>query len=216
MTPGPDARERPGGGTQRPDRVPARPAPPAPPPVPVRPAQAPERPTLGGERFATVMDPGERPTTVTVSTGLWLAAVVAAVVAAASMWTQQDGIRARFAAMVLERDPATGADVVADAARYAFWATAGSVLLVAVLQTVLALLMRTGRTWARNVLLLAGVLGIAVAVLVQDLVADPARTLTDDAGRVALLVHAALVVPAAVTMLVPAATRWFRRARVLR
>jgi hypothetical protein len=161
------------------------------------------------------MDPGERPTTVTVSTALWLAGVVAALVAAASMWVQQDGIRARFAAMVLERDASTEADVVAEAARYAFLATAGSVVLVAILHTVLALLMRTGRAWARNVLLLAGVLGIVVAFLVQDLVADPARSLTDDAARVALLVHAALVVPAAVTMLVPEATRWFRRARVL-
>jgi hypothetical protein len=216
MTPEADARRRAGGGDAGTGRVPARPAAAAPDPVPVRPAQAPERPTLGGEGFATVLDPGARPPVVTTSTGLWLAGVAAALVAAASMWVGQDGIRARFAAMVVERDPSTAADVVTEAARYAFLATAGSVVLVAVLHAALALLMRTGRTWARNLLVLLGMVGVVVAVLVQDLVADPATAFTADAGRVALLVHAALVVPAAVTMLLPAATEWFTRMRVLR
>jgi hypothetical protein len=118
--------------------------------------------------------------------------------------------------MVVEQAPTRSPEVVTEAARYAFLATAGSVVLVAVLHAVLALLMRTGRSWARNLLVLTGALGVAVAVVVQDLVADPARTLADDGGRVALIVQVALIVPAVVTMLLPAATAWFRRARVLR
>lgn len=215
MTSGPDAHERREKGTAVPARTPAASATPTSPTVPVRPASAPERPTLEGRHFATVLDPGARPRSVTVSTVLWLAGVAAALVAVGLLWLAQDGIRSRFAAMVVERDASTAADVVADAARYAFLATAGSVALVAVLHLVLALLMRTGRTWARNLLVVTGVLALAVAVLVQDLVADPARPLLEDAGRVALAVHAALVVPAVVAMLRPSATRWFRRAQVL-
>ncbi|GEO34427.1 hypothetical protein CAE01nite_21520 [Cellulomonas aerilata] len=184
--------------------------------MPARPAQAPERPVLGGEQFATVLDPGERPRVVTVSTVLWLLAVVAAGVAVAALWLEQDAIRARFAAMVVEQAPTRSPQVVTDAARYAFLATAGSVALVAAVHTALALLLRTGRTWARNLLVLTGVLGIAVAIVVQDLVTDPARGLLHDVGRIVLLVQATLIVPAVVTMLLPAATAWFRRVRVLR
>jgi len=202
MSPGADARERPDADPR------VRRA--------ARPASAPARPELGGQAFAAAMDVGGPPRSLTTSVVLWLLAGTSALAAAALMWAGQDGIRARLAAMTTEQDPSAAADVVADTARYAFLACAGSVVLVAVLHVLLALALRTGREWARTALVIAGVLGVVVAVLVQDLIADPALGLRDDPARETLLGHVVLVLAATVTMLTPSARRWLRRARAVR
>lgn len=146
---------------------------------------------------------------------LWVASAVAALVAALALWLGQEALRTRLAAAVVEQDPARAADVVADAARYAFLAAFGSVLLVAAIHLTLALLMRVGRVWARNLLVLTGAVGIAVVVLVQEVVADRAGSVLSDLPRAALLVQAALALAALVALLLPGPRRWFRRARAL-
>jgi hypothetical protein len=182
---------------------------------PERPASAPPRPELGGEGFAATIEMGAPPTSVLASMWLWVASALAGVAASAALWVAQDPLRARLAVAVVEQDPDRPADVVVDAARYAFLAATGSVLLVAVLHLGLALAMRAGRLWARNLLVVTGVLGIAVSVLVQDVVADPARSVLTDLPRVALFAQAALALAALVVLLLPAPRRWFRRARAL-
>lgn len=183
---------------------------------PTRPASAPARPDLGGEGFAASIEVGGPPASVTTSVGLWLGSIAAGAFALVIVWLEQNSMRERFAATVVAQDPTTAADVVADAARFAFLGAWGSLVLVAVLHLTLALLMRTGRTWARNLLVVTGVAGVVVAGLVQDVMSDPDRALLRDVGRLGLLVQAALILAALVAMLQPGARRWFRRARVLR
>lgn len=180
-----------------------------------RPA-APARPDLGGQGFAAALDVGGPPAPLVASVALWLAAAVAAASAVVVLWQEQVGVRARLAAVAVEQEPSVAADVVEQSARYAFLAGAGAVAVVAVVLVVLALALRTGRTWARPALVLAGAVGVVVAIAVQDLVADPARTLTADPARLALVAHAALVLAAGVAMFAPGATRWLRRARAVR
>jgi hypothetical protein len=202
MTPGADARQRPDDGP----RVPRA----------SRPPSAPARPDLGGQGFAATMDVGGPPAALTVSVVLWLVGSAVALVAAGILWQGQDAVRGRLAAAAAQQDPSVAADVLADTARYAFWAAAGAVALVAVVHALLAVLMRTGRTWAHTLLVITGAVGIAVAVAVQDLVADPARDVLSDPARTLLAGQVAAVVGALVAMLLPSARRWLRRVRALR
>ncbi|WP_298460377.1 hypothetical protein [uncultured Cellulomonas sp.] len=202
MTQGPDAAARPPGGP----RVPRADRPPA----------APPRPALDGEGFAAAMELGGPPPALVTAVLLWLAGSAAALVAVAALWMQRAAVQGRLAAVAVEQDPSVAADVVAESVRYAFAAAAGGVALVAVVHAALALLLRRGRSWARPALVVAGALGVAVAVAVQELAAAPDRALLADPVRVALLVHAGLVVAALGAMLTPSAGRWLRRARALR
>ena len=184
--------------------------------TPARPEPAPTRPELGGEGFAARIEVGDRPRSVATSVGLWLASIAAGAFALVVVVLAQEEVRARFSATVLAQDPTTAADVVADAARFAFLAAGGSLALVLVLHLVLTLRMRTGRVGARNLLVPTGVAGIAVAVLVQQVVSDPGQEMLRDAASVGLLTQLALIIAALTAMLAPSARRWFRRARALR
>jgi hypothetical protein len=203
MTPGADARERPDAGPASGPRVPRA----------HRPAAAPARPALEGEGFGAALELGPPPRALTASVVLWLLTAAVGLVAAGLLWLDEARVRGGFAAAALEQDASTSTDVVDEAARYAFWASAGSVALVAVLLALLALVVRRGRPWARTLLLPLGAVAAAVAVVVQDLVRSPAVDLLADPARLALLAQVPLAVAAVVLLVRPAVRGWLRRAQ---
>jgi membrane protein YqaA with SNARE-associated domain len=73
-----------------------------------------------------------------------------------------------------------------------------------------------GHNAARWVLVVLGLLGAALLVVLQDVIAAPGTTLFHDLTRLALLAQATCAVVGSVLLLAPSASRYFKAVRLAR
>jgi hypothetical protein len=152
-----------------------------------------------------------RPRVVAVSFWAWLAGsfLVGATVALAS--TKLDPMRAEFARLAGERDPdATAAtiDRVADASVLVVIGTGG---LLGLLGLTLAGAVLAGRGWARVLLAVVAIVGLAYVALTATAATEAMLGAVHTVVGAGLLAYAAVVLVALVCMFLPGTKAWFHR-----
>ena len=154
-----------------------------------------------------------RPRAIAVSFWCWLAGslLVAAIVAVTS--TRTDPMRTEFARLAGERDPDASRATVDQVASASVLVVLGTGVLLGILGLALAGAMRAGRGWARVVLTLAAVVGVAYTALVTSSLTHPMLEDLRTPVTAGLLAYTALTVVATVCMFLPGTMQWFRRPR---
>lgn len=165
-------------------------------PIPARPDHTVAPPPLRGPSL-------NPPRPVTVSFWLWVASFVVGLLAIAYSLSRFDELHQRLADTVRAQEPGIGGELLNRAVDITLYIGLGGPTAVILLQLLLAVLMRARRNWARVLLAVLAVVGIAGAVFSLVTVAEQAR--------VAVLVQALLIVVATVLMSLPAASTWFRQ-----
>lgn len=165
-------------------------------PVPARPDHTVAPPPLR----APSLNP---PRPVTLSFWLWMASFVVGLLAIAYSLSRFDELHQRLADTVRAQEPGIGGELLNRAVDITLYVGLGGPAAVILLQLLLAVLMRARRNWARVLLAVLAVVGIAGAVFSLVTVAEQAR--------VAVPLQALLIVVATVLMFLPAANTWFRQ-----
>ena len=149
-----------------------------------------------------------RPRTVGLAGLLWFAASAAGL--AGLVLTALDGtaLRERLSATARAEHPESAADVIDDGVRVTMLVVLGTMAVLVLLTLLATALLLRGRSWARWVLLVVGLLTLFTADVAQSLVAGGA-----DADRIAFITQAALVVLAWVALLTRPVRAWLRAPR---
>ena len=93
------------------------------------------------------------------------------------------------------------------------WIMVGGLVLVWLVHLVLVLRTAGGHGGARWGLILLGLLGAAIVVVVQDVLADSDVSMIRDLNRVALLAQAGLALIGSIILAARPAGRWFKELR---
>ncbi|KQY42940.1 hypothetical protein ASD18_18375 [Cellulomonas sp. Root137] len=176
-------------------------------------AEPPPRPEVGGVGFVATSAPPPMPGAVSTGISFWVGSLAAGLLAAGSIVRSQPQLRDRFAAEVVERDPTTTLATAQDAASVLVWIMVGGLVLVWLVHLVLVLRTAGGHGGARWGLILLGLLGAAIVVVVQDVLADSDVSMIRDLNRVALLAQAGLALIGSIILAARPAGRWFKELR---
>jgi aspartate oxidase len=180
-----------------------------------RPATQPPRPELTGEAFTATGRP-VTPGSVSAAVSVWVASLASGLLAAGSVVRAQPHLRDQFAAEVLERDATVSAATAQHAASVLVWVVVGGLALAWLVHLLLVVRTAGGHNAARWVLVVLGLLGAALLVVLQDVIAAPGTTLFHDLTRLALLAQATCAVVGSVLLLAPSASRYFKAVRLAR
>jgi hypothetical protein len=172
--------------------------PPAPPP----------RPSLTFGAMPSAGAALSRPRLVEFSYWLWLGACLVGVLTAATTLRYFGELQAAMLSLVEQQFPDETATNREDAAAVVVAGLIGAGVAIILVQMVFALVMHSGRGWARVALVLLSLLGMLYSGAVFS--AAPA------VSRAGLLSATLLVVIAAVPMFLPAARTWFAQQRLAR
>lgn len=173
---------------------------------PARPSTAP-RATPPVARLRAQVRPGA----ITVSVWLWRGAALVALAVAAAALTQFDRIRGAVVAAAAARPGATSDADLDRAANLSILVLIIAGVGIALLQFGFAAVLRIGRNWARTMLVVVAVVGVAYGLALLGGVNDTTFGGFAAAAKVGLLTHCALVLAATVAMFAPGTARWFRR-----
>ncbi len=170
--------------------------------------EPPERPLVmtGATPWDRAMQP--RPLALGVSSWLWLGACLLAVITAAAALFSFDQLHAEMLSIVEQQFPAESPGTRDQVTTAALAVLVGTGVLIALVQMVLALVLSSGRGWARPVLVLLAVLGALYGVSVFGVAPVVAR-----AG---LLVTGAVMLIAMVLMFAPGTRPWLGQQRLAR
>ena len=138
-----------------------------------------------------------RPTTVTVSSWLWLLAAVLALATSALALTRLDDLRDGLAGVARDSDPTATQDTVDRVVDLSVLVIIGGGLLLGVVGVLIGLALRAGRRWSRPVLITLTLLACTYGVFVAD------------ATGWLVFGYAAATVIAAICMYLPGSRRWF-------
>jgi len=147
----------------------------------------------------------ERPRVVDVAHGFWMLSCLAGVITAALSLRHLDEYKAVLLAITQRDYPTETAATQERVATAAVGVLIGVGVLVVVLQMIFSLAMRSGRNWARFVLVLIGGVGLFYAFLVV-------RSVSFDI-KIGIAAAADLAVVGVLTMFMPGAGEWFKRDR---
>ncbi|MGN8245805.1 hypothetical protein ACTHAM_002930 [Cellulomonas soli] len=179
-------------------------------PVPDR---VPPRPEVGGERFVARTAPPPMPPTVSTGLSLWVGSLAVGLLAAGSIVRSQPALRDRFTDDVLAADPTATLGTAQDAASVLVWVIVAGLALVWLVHLVLVVRTAGGHGAARWALVLLGLLGAAVVLLLQDILADPDIDWWRDLNRIALTAQALLALLGSMLLVTRRAGRWFKELR---
>ena len=168
------------------------------------PPRPPVAPGLPPSEAAAVRRP-ERPRVVDVAHGFWMLSCLAGVITAALSLRHFDEYRAVLLAITQRDYPTETAATQEQVATAAVGVLLGAGVLVVVLQMVFSLAMRSGRNWARFVLVLIGGVGLFYAFLVVNSVSFDIK--------VGIGAAAGLAVVGVLAMFLPGTGKWFERDR---
>ncbi|MGY1811179.1 hypothetical protein [Blastococcus sp. SYSU D00820] len=178
------------------------------PPRATGPAAPPPRPDTASVLVApgAVIPPEpERPRAIRLAVALgWAAAALGALGVVAAV-LDRESVTAELTALATATDPDAAADVVADGVRATMVLVLGGTVLVLGLVALWTALVRSGRGWARWVLLATALPTLLVIDIAQSVVSGGA-----EADRYALIGSAGLLVLALVPLLARSARAWFR------
>ena len=147
----------------------------------------------------------ERPRVVDVAHGFWMLSCLAGVITAALSLRHLDEYKAVLLAITQRDYPTETAATQEQVATAGVGVLLGAGMLVVVLQLVFSLAMRSGRNWARFVLVLIGGVGLFYAFLVVNSVSFDIK--------VGIGAAAGLAVVGVLAMFLPGTGKWFERDR---
>ncbi|MGH3762196.1 hypothetical protein [Actinophytocola sp.] len=152
-----------------------------------------------------------RPRAISLSFWCWLVAglLLGAVAGLAS--TKIDPMRAEFARLARDGDAGATQATIDRVASVSVLIVIGAGVLLGLLGLTLAGAMRAARGWARVILTLVAVLGVAYAAFVISALTDPMLGDLRNPVIAGLLAYAVLVLVALVCMYLPGTTAWLRR-----
>ena len=171
---------------------------------PATPPRPPVAPGLPPSEAAAARRP-ERPRVVDVAHGFWMLSCLAGVITAVLSLRHFDEYKAALLAITQRDYPTETAATQEQVATAGVGVLLGAGMLVVVLQLVFSLAMRSGRNWARIVLVLVGVLGLFYAFLVVNSVSSDIK--------VGIGAAAGLAVVGVLAMFLPGTGKWFERDR---
>lgn len=178
--------------------------------VPAEPPPRPSTARLSMPPMAT-LEQVSRPRALAVAFWCWLtgSVLVLAIVAVAA--TKIEPMRAEFAALARDRDPAAARATIDQVASTSVLVIIGVGALLAVLGSALGYALRAGRGWARVVLIVVALVAVGYTALVSSALSDPMLGTLRAPVNAALLAYTALVVVATAGMVLPGTSVWFRR-----
>lgn len=170
------------------------------------PSTPPPRPSLSTRATPSQIAVQPRPRVVDVSYWLWLGACLVGVISVAATLIYFGKLQADMLSMVEQRFPRETPVKREEVATLAVAILIGAGVLVVLVQMTLAIVLHSGRGWARFALVVSGLLGTLYGVAVIG--AAPVFT------KAGLLAAVALMVIAAVLMFLPGARAWFAQRRL--
>ena len=171
---------------------------------PATPPRPPVAPQLPPSEAAAARRP-ERPRVVDVAHGFWMLSCLAGVITAVLSLRHFDEYKAALLAITRRDYPTETAATQEQVATAAIGVLLGAGVLVVALQMVFSLAMRSGRNWARFVLVLIGGVGLFYAFLVVNSVSSDIK--------VGIGAAAGLAVVGVLAMFLPGTGKWFERDR---
>ena len=149
------------------------------------------------------MPPLPPPSPVRLSSWAWLAGAAVGLLALAYSMSQLDELHRRLADSVRTQRPGIESELLDRAVGITIYVGLGGAIALILAQLLLAVLMLTGRNWARVLLVLVAVLGLAWTVFSLVTMVELVRA--------ALPLQALIASVATVLMFQPGANSWFRR-----
>ena len=171
---------------------------------PATPPRPPVAPQLPPSEAAAVRR-SERPRVIDVAHGFWMLSCLAGVITAMLSLRHFDEYKATLLAITQRDHPTETAATLEQVATVGAGVLIGAGVLVVTLQMIFSLAMRSGRNWARFVLVLIGGVGLFYAFLVVNSVSFDIK--------IGIAVAANLAVVGVLTMFMPGAGEWFKRDR---
>lgn len=168
----------------------------------------PARPSVTTSAAPSETDAQPRPRSIDVAYGLWLGACLAGVLTATAALISFGRLEADMLALVERQFPGEAPATRQQVATATVAVLIGAGVLVVLAQTVFAIVMHTGRGWARFVLVLLTLLGALYGVVTFGAAPTGAK-----AG---MLVTGVLLVTATLLMFLPAGRPWFAQRRLAR
>lgn len=153
----------------------------------------------------------QRPRALVVSFWCWLVGSLLAGAIGALAATKMEPMRSEFARVAAERDPDAPQTTIDQVASASVLVVIGAGLLLALLGLLLAGALRSGRGWARVLLTVVALMGVAYAALVSSALTDGMLGSLRAPATAGLLAYTALVVIATVAMFMPGNKAWFHR-----
>lgn len=172
------------------------------------PSAPPARPSLETGATPSELAWRPRPRVVDIAYWSWLGACLVGVITAVVTLVYFDQLQAGMSSIVAREFPNETPATRDEVATVAVAILIGAGALVAVVQVAFAVAMRSGRGWARLVLVLLGVLGVLYTVVTFG--AAPVLT------QAGMLATTALMLIAVVLMCLPVAGPWFAQQRLAR
>ena len=155
-----------------------------------------------------------RPRAIVVSFWSWFVSGVLLAGVAAMTAAKADAMHTEFARLARENDADATQKTIDSVAAASVLVVVGVGALLALLGVTLCWAVRAARGWARIVLTVVAVAGIAYAALVSSALTDPMLADLRAPVTVGLLAYTALVVVATLCMYLRGTGAWFRRPRV--